>query len=171
MKNWYLIFVILALVEFSAAGKPNNILIENSYGCNSANNLAILDDSVKIDADCDGDLDSTALSDTSGAIDIRTISELSYSWLLTSQEDADSSIWNEEILCKNAEGNEFISPGKYQIKGYAVDSIFVSGGADAGIYKLRHAPCDIIKFVFKPNAASGASDTIFAQERILRLKD
>ena len=170
MKNAIIFLIISAFFSILfAAGWPTHIVIKNSYGCDS---IAVLHDSVKIDADCDGDLDSTALCDSSQSIEIATAATISYSWLMNSAEDDDSAIWIEEVLLKDTVTNEWVAPDFWTGGGGgAYDDTITAGGADVGIFELRLAPGDRIRFVYRAAAASGASDTIFTEKRVLRIKD
>lgn len=165
--------IVLLLLSVIYAGSPNYKLIENSYGCTTGA-IGILNDSMRVDRDCDGTFDTVLVEDTSKSILVYGNEGFYlYQWDIdTGDAGADSATFKEIALCSSKTLATWIPMVSMSSKDSTIDSIVtVTYGANGiGAYEADFSRCEALRFITRVLPASQHWDTVVIQKRALKVQ-
>ena len=163
----YLLALLLLSVIY--AGSPNYWLIENSYGCTDGA-IGILDDSMRVDRDCDGTFDTVLVEDTSKAIPVYGNEGFYlYQWDIdTGDAGPDSATFKEIALCSSKTLGAWINFNSISSQDSAIDSIVTVtyGQNGLGAYEANFSRCEALRFITRDETET--EDTVVIQKRALK---
>ena len=166
-------YLVLLLLSVIYAGSPNYTLIKNSYGCTDGA-IGILNDSMRVDRDCDGTFDTVLVEDTSKAIPVYGSEGFYlYQWDIdTGDGGPDSATFKEIALCSSYTLGAWINFNSMSSQDSAIDSIVTVtyGQNGLGAYETDFSRCEALRFITRVLSASEHGDTVVIQKRALKVQ-
>ena len=160
---------MLLLLSVIYAGSPNHWVIKNSYGCTDGA-IGILDDSMRVDRDCDGTFDTVLVEDTSKAIPVYGNEGFYlYQWDIdTGDAGPDSATFKEIALCSSKTLGAWINFNSISSQDSAIDSIVTVtyGQNGLGAYEANFSRCEALRFITRDETET--EDTVVIQKRALK---
>ena len=165
--------IVLLLLSVIYAGSPNYKLIENSYGCTTGA-IGILNDSMRVDRDCDGTFDTVLVEDTSKSILVYGNEGFYlYEWDIdTGAAGPDSATYKEIALCSSKTLGAWINFNSITARDSALDSIITVTYKQVGLgaYEADFSRCEALRFITRVLPASEHGDTVVIQKRALKVQ-
>ena len=166
--------IVLLLLSVIYAGSPNYKLIENNYGCTTGA-IGILNDSMRVDRDCDGTFDTVLVEDTSKAIPVYGSEGFYlYQWDIdTGAAGPDSATYKEIALCSSKTLGAWINMQSMTSNtDLTLDSIVTVTYKQNGFgaYEGYFSRCEALRFITRVLPASEHGDTVVIQKRALKVQ-